>query len=67
MKHILMKLATRRPYTSIPEMGKDVEYNPEKGFWMTNQRPLVLSEEFLNGGQNSKKCDQETGEDQKGE
>ena len=34
---------------------------------MTNQRPLVLSEEYLNGGQNSKKCDQETGEDQKGE
>lgn len=62
-----MKLAIRRPYTSIPEMDKSVEYNPEKGYWMTNQTPLVLSEEYRNGGQNTKKCDQETGEDQKGE
>ena len=67
MKHILMKLATRRPYTSIPEIGNRVEYDSKKGYWMANQTPLVLSEEFLNGGQNTKKCDQETGEDQKGE
>ena len=67
MQHILMKQATRRPYSAIPKVKNDIQYDTVKGYWVSNQTPLVSTEEYLNGAQCSKKCDQETGEDQKGE
>ena len=67
MQHILMKQATRRPYSSVPDIDDSMRYDAQKGYWIAGQTPLVVTEEFLNGGHSTKKCDQETGEDQKGE
>ena len=66
-EHILMKYATRRPYRETPDMPDSVQYDPVKGYWLKNGSPLVATEEFTRGGPVTKKCDQETGEDQKGE
>ena len=63
--HILLSYATRRPYKLIPEMPEDAKYDPSTGFWVINDEPLVGSDLF--GLETTKKCDQETGEDQKGE
>lgn len=66
MEHILLKKAHR--YTN-PETSKvlgDYAYNSKKGYWISG-----LGEALVNSKnppiQNSKKCDRETGEDQKGE
>ena len=65
--HVLMAHATRRPYKSVPTLPHDTIYDPSRGYWVTLDKPLVVTEEFVEGGANTKKCDQETGEDQKGE
>ena len=65
--HVLMKYATRRPYCAAPEMAGGVQYDSVKGYWTKDSTPMVASEGFSEGGYGSKKCDQETGEDQKGE
>lgn len=67
MHHILLKTSTRRPYFAVPELPHGIHYDSVLGFWITEHTPLVTTREFLHGGCNSKKCDQETGEDQKGE
>ena len=64
-EHILMTRATRRPYSEVPDAGEGVRYDPERGYWVAGDAPLVTTDEFLTGGQATKKCDQETGEDQK--
>ena len=66
-EHVLMTYATRRLYTSIPVLPDDTRYDSTRGYWIKASIPLVVTEEFLEGGSNTKKCDQETGEDQKGE
>ena len=66
-KHILMTYATRRPYCIAPAMPEDAQYDPVKGYWCKNGKPLIASDEFLKNGARTKKADQETGEDQKGE
>jgi hypothetical protein len=65
--HILLKYATRRPYKEIPDLPPDAIYDPIKGLWILDGNPLVDSEEYGLGPRVTKKCDQETGEDQKGE
>lgn len=65
-EHLLVKLSTRRKYSEVPELPDDAAYDLTNGYWKNNGGPLVLSEQFINK-QVSKKCDQETGEDQKGE
>ena len=65
--HVLLKHAVRRPYCTAPAMPKGARYDPAKGYWITDDAPLVLSTEFGPGGGMTKKCDQETGEDMKGE
>ena len=65
--HILMTSATRRPYRDTPTLKAQVRYDPAKGYWLKGNTPLVVTEEFLEGDYGTKKADQETGEDQKGE
>lgn len=66
-EHVLLTYATRRPYRTAPVMPDGVQYDPVKGYWLKNDTPLLTTKEFLEGDRVSKKCDQETGEDQKGE
>lgn len=65
-EHVLLTLATRRPYRSIPALPEHAQYDSVKGYWLQDGRPLVTTNEYVGGG-GTKKCDQETGEDQKGE
>ncbi len=64
--HILIQHAKRKKYSVIPEMPEESYYDSEKGYWMNGSSSLV-SPGSQYGAQISKKCDQETGEDQKGE
>lgn len=65
-QHVLIKFSTKKPYANIPDMPNGAVYSLEKGYWMQNGEPLVSynSEYGINA---TKKCDIETGEDQKGE
>ncbi len=63
--HILLQRATRRPYREVPELPPLARYDAVLGHWMLDDAPLVNSREF--GPNVTKKCDQETGEDQKGQ
>lgn len=63
--HILLTKATRRPYSDVPEMPEKSSYNHQKGLWMIDGEPFANSSDFIETP--TKKCDQETGEDQKGE
>ena len=66
-QHVLLKHATRRPYRDTPKLPEGATYDPMLGFWMLNGEPLVRSTQFGGGRSVTKKCDHETGEDQKGE
>lgn len=65
-QHILIELAKRKPYSASPEMPKEAVFDSAKGYWISEDEPLV-SPGSKYGALVSKKCDQETGEDQKGE
>ncbi len=65
-KHVLLEHATRRKHTDVPNLPKDAEYDNKAGYWRWEGTPLVKTQEFKNNSA-SKKCDLETGEDQKGE
>lgn len=65
--HILMTYAARRPYRDIPIMPPDAQYDTARGYWVLSGMPMVSSPDFADGGCTGKKCDQETGEDLKGE
>lgn len=66
-QHVLLKHATRRPYREMPELPDGAIYNAALGVWTLNGGPLVSSAQFEGAQRVSKKCDQETGEDRKGE
>ena len=66
-EHLLMTYATRRPYRTTPELPSGALYDSAGGYWLQDGLPIVTVDEFANGGPTTKKCDQETGEDQKGE
>ena len=65
-QHILIEHTTRKPYSSSPTLPQEAVFNTAKGYWMSEGRPL-FSLESKCGTWATKKCDQETGEDQKGE
>lgn len=64
--HVLLTRATRRPYSASPDMPSEAHYDDSRGCWMRDDKPLI---ENADGRivPTTKKCDQETGEDQKGE
>jgi len=63
-EHVLLSNSTRKPYKDIPDIPEESTYDPILGYWKLKENPLIRSSEFVLA---SKKCDQETGEDQKGE
>lgn len=65
-QHILIERGTRRHFDECPEMPPGARFDRTAGFWKLGNEPLVRSEEFRDKPV-TKKCDQETGEDQKGE
>lgn len=65
MDHILIKYAKRKPFADLPKMPKGAIYDKEKGYWVINDSPLTATADFQK--QQTKKCDLETGEDQKGD
>jgi len=65
-QHILISCATRRPYRDIPTIPDGAHYDSAKGYWLKDSGPLVTADAFA-AGPVTKKCDHETGEDQKGE
>lgn len=62
-----MTYAVRRPYRTTPVMPPEAQYDSVRGYWSLSGVPLVSSREFGDGEWTTKKCDQETGEDLKGE
>lgn len=65
--HVLMTYADRRPYRATPALPAGAQYDSVKGYWTLSGTPLVSSPDFSAAGYITKKCDQETGEDLKGE
>ena len=63
-QHVLLTYATRRPYSSNPPLPEGSRYDVARGYWVHGDSPLADGDE---SPQVTKKCDQETGEDQKGE
>jgi len=65
-QHVLIKFAKKKPFSEQPTMPDEAAYNPIKGYWIKSGDSLVsYTSEF--GILGTKKCDIETGEDQKGE
>lgn len=66
-QHILLEKAERYDYQNRNIKPSNATYDSEKGFWVINEsNDLYMKSDFaLNI--DSKKCDIETGEDQKGE
>jgi hypothetical protein len=62
--HVLLQFAKRRPYADRPQMPADARYDFDAAQWFVGERPMIDSN---NPPETTKKCDQETGEDQKGE
>jgi hypothetical protein len=62
--HVLISLAKRRPYAAVPTLPPGAYYDRSAARWRTGDRFLV---ETGAPPLQTKKCDQETGEDQKGE
>ncbi len=63
-RHLLLEYATRRPFRIAPDLPEGAIYDHNSGCWIKNGEPLV---NHRDNGWGTKKCDQETGEDQKGE
>ena len=63
--HVLLRNATRKPYREVPELPKGSIYDDQAGVWQfADGRTVVKDGAFAQ--KETKKCDQETGEDQKG-
>lgn len=65
--HLLMQLATRKPYRVDREMPAGARYDARAGYWKINGVPFAAAGGDDSIGPTTKKCDQETGEDLKGE
>jgi hypothetical protein len=64
--HVLIQYAKRKPFLTEPDMPPKTIFDHKKGYWLKDGKKLV-TQGLQYGGIASKKCDQETGEDQKGE
>lgn len=66
-EHILLEKTFRYPESKVDPMPQNCTYNTKKGYWIKNDtaEALMLSDDPRRP--QSKKCDIETGEDQKGE
>lgn len=66
-QHILIQHAKRKSYSSTPDMPTGSFFDSTKGYWKDKDGKILVSSKSKYGSAVSKKCDQETGEDQKGE
>lgn len=66
-KHILIEKSTRKPYRESLDLPPKAIYNHKEGFWLIDGIPLTKSQIYTDDKPGSKKCDMETGEDQKGQ
>lgn len=64
-QHFLLANATRRPYREAPELPEGSCYDELSGFWRSASGEILARDPLF--GPKTKKNDQETGEDQKGE
>ena len=64
--HLLVKLSTRKPFSIVPTMPEESHFDHVRGVWLNGDEELISYESKF-GTQVTKKCDVETGEDQKGE
>jgi len=64
--HILLSKASRKNYTDTPDMPAGSYFNNSRGVWMKDNQELITHDSET-GIEATKKCDVETGEDQKGE
>ncbi len=65
-QHILLTNATRRPYRETVELPEGSVYDDASGLWRLEDG-TILVRDMAFAPRQTKKCDQETGEDQKGE
>lgn len=65
-EHILIQHAKRKPFSNAPDMPVGSIFDHKKGYWIKDGERLVTKNSKY-GEWVTKKCDQETGEDQKGE
>lgn len=65
--HILLELAIRKPYITPPQLPSRAAYNVKWGYWTIDGEVMVNSSVYQKRPPMSKKADQETGEDIKGE
>lgn len=60
--HILIDLASRQPARETADLPADALYDPIRGYWVKDGRPMVSNPAYRNA---TKKRDIETGEDLK--
>lgn len=65
-QHILIQHAKRKQFSSTPDMPQGSFFDHTRGYWVKDGEVLVKQDSKY-GQTVTKKCDQETGEDQKGE
>ncbi len=65
--HIILLKAHRSAHRDFPDMPPGATYDIAAGVWMLGGKPLVIQSDSALGPAASKKADQETGEDRKGE
>lgn len=66
MPHVLVRMAKRSPRRQHPSLPNGATYDAIRGFWRLGEQVLVRAPQYISGPV-TKKADQETGEDQKGE
>lgn len=66
-KHILLEKAYRYPEPMVTPMPENCTFQEERGYWTKNNTNIVMMLSDDPHLPQSKKCDRETGEDQKGE
>lgn len=66
-EHILLNKAFRYPVPIAEPIPKDCTFQEKQGYWTKNSTGEIMMLSKDPCGPVTKKCDRETGEDQKGE
>lgn len=66
-QHIIIEKAKRYNTNGIIGKPEDCNYDVHNGYWVNNNTSIPMMMESDSRKPTSKKCDIETGEDQKGE
>ena len=67
MEHIFEKVAFVYPLKSNQPILDGYEFDIQKGYWVNSETHTLLINDPNGPKPQSKKCDQETGEDKKGD